>query len=71
MTLEERVIKVVQNQFDTSAIDRESYLTALGADPLDIIELSMEIEDEFTITLPDEVEWKTVADIIESVRAVI
>lgn len=38
----------------------------LGADSIDIVELSMYAEDEFAIEIPDEeVEaWKTVGDVI-------
>ena len=37
----------------------------LGADDLDIIELMMELEEEFDIEIPDEdcEKWKTVEDI--------
>lgn len=39
----------------------------LGADSLDIVELLMALEDEFGISLPDEVamQLKTVGDIVD------
>lgn len=38
----------------------------LGADSLDVVELLMSLEDEFGLSLPDEVamEMKTVSDIV-------
>ncbi len=38
----------------------------LGADSLDVVELLMSLEDEFGLSLPDEVamQMKTVADIV-------
>lgn len=38
----------------------------LGADSLDVVELLMTLEDEFNISLPDEVamQMKTVGDIV-------
>lgn len=38
----------------------------LGADSLDVVELLMTLEDEFNLSLPDEVamEMKTVGDIV-------
>jgi acyl carrier protein len=47
----------------------------LGADSLDMIEMLMEVEEEFAIEVPDEASdtWKTVADVekyLESVKAV-
>lgn len=38
----------------------------LGADSLDVVELLMSLEDEFGLSLPDEVamEMKTVGDIV-------
>ena len=40
------------------------------ADDLDVVELTMELEDKFQITIPDEdvEKWKTVGDVIDSVE---
>ena len=56
-TVEDRVKKIVCDQMGTSAenISREtSFVTDLGADSLDTVELVMEFEDEFEISIPDE-----------------
>ena len=43
----------------------------LGADSLDVVELLMALEDEYGISLPDEVAMKlqTVGDIVEYIDA--
>jgi len=51
------VIDAVSHQIqrDPSEITAESHLTAdLGMDSLDVVELQMELEDRFGITIPDE-----------------
>ena len=56
-SVEERVIRIVCNQMGTTA-DKVTYETSfvndLGADSLDTVELVMEFEDEFEISIPDE-----------------
>ena len=56
-SIEERVIKIVCNQMGTTPdkITKEtSFVNDLGADSLDTVELVMEFEDEFEISIPDE-----------------
>jgi len=56
-SIEERVKKIVCDQMGTTAekITREtSFINDLGADSLDTVELVMEFEDEFEISIPDE-----------------
>ena len=56
-TIEERVIKIVCDQMGATAdkVTKEtSFINDLGADSLDTVELVMEFEDEFDITIPDE-----------------
>ena len=56
-SIEERVTKIVCNQMGTTAekVSREtSFVNDLGADSLDTVELVMEFEDEFEISIPDE-----------------
>lgn len=57
MSVEERVIEIVSEQMGVSKdqITKEtSFITDLGADSLDTVELVMELEEEFDITIPDE-----------------
>ncbi len=56
-SIEERVKKIVCDQMGTTAdkISGEtSFINDLGADSLDTVELVMEFEDEFEISIPDE-----------------
>lgn len=56
-SVEERVIEIVSEQMGVAKdqITRDtSFVTDLGADSLDTVELVMEFEEEFGITIPDE-----------------
>lgn len=56
-SVEERVIQIVSEQMmhAKDQITREtSFVNDLGADSLDQVELVMELEEEFNITIPDE-----------------
>jgi acyl carrier protein len=56
-TIEERVIKIVCDQMGATAdkvTTETSFINDLGADSLDTVELVMEFEDAFEITIPDE-----------------
>ncbi|MCX5675030.1 MAG: acyl carrier protein [Planctomycetota bacterium] len=73
-TIEERVIEIVTEQMgvDKTLVTREtSFVNDLGADSLDTVELVMEFEDEFDISIPDEDAEKiqTVGQAIDYVEA--
>jgi acyl carrier protein len=73
-TIEERVIEIVAEQMgvDKTLVTREtSFVNDLGADSLDTVELVMEFEDEFDISIPDEDAEKiqTVGQAIDYVEA--
>ncbi len=56
-SIEERVIKIVCDQMGATPdkVSKEtSFINDLGADSLDTVELVMEFEDEFEISIPDE-----------------
>lgn len=55
--IKEKVIKIVSEQMgvDKSTITLEtSFVNDMGADSLDTVELVMEFEDEFELSIPDE-----------------
>ncbi len=55
--IEAKVIEIVSEQMgvDKSEITREtSFINDLNADSLDTVELVMEFEDEFNMSIPDE-----------------
>lgn len=71
--IEERVIGIVSEQL---SIPKEevarpnSFVDDLKADSLDVVELVMEFEDEFEITIPDDdyEKIKTVGDAIDYIE---
>ena len=55
--VEEKVVNIVCSQLGTSRDKVQpdtSFINDLGADSLDTVELVMEFEDEFEISIPDE-----------------
>ncbi len=55
--IENKVIEIISEQMgaDKSEITREtSFINDLNADSLDTVELVMEFEDEFDLSIPDE-----------------
>lgn len=56
-TIEERVIKLVCNNMKAKPENitmETSFVNDLGADSLDTVELVMELEEEFGLSIPDE-----------------
>ena len=56
-TIEQRVKEIIVNQLNVNEeqiTPTASFLDDLGADSLDTVELVMEFEDEFEISIPDE-----------------
>jgi len=65
-----RVIKVTVNELgvkEEEVSEPSSFTDDLGADSLDVVELVMAFEDEFTIDIPDEEvgEIKTVGHAVD------
>ena len=55
--IETKVVEIISEQMgvDKSEIAREtSFINDLNADSLDTVELVMEFEDEFDVSIPDE-----------------
>jgi acyl carrier protein len=55
--IEKKVIKIISDQIgvDKSEITHEiSFINDLNVDSLDVVELVMEFEDEFDMSIPDE-----------------
>lgn len=71
--LEEKVINIVSEQLNVAKDEitlSSNYLDDLKADSLDLVELVMEFEDEFGITVPDEdyEKIRTVGDSIAYIK---
>ena len=73
--IEKRVVEIISEQMgaDKAEITREtSFINDLNADSLDTVELVMEFEDEFDMSIPDEEAEKiqTVGAAIEYIATV-
>ncbi|MEE2825056.1 MAG: acyl carrier protein [Planctomycetota bacterium] len=73
-SVEEKVIEIVAGQLgvDKDKIKPESnFVNDLGADSLDTVELVMELEEEFDITIPDDAAEKiqTVGEAINHIES--
>lgn len=56
-SIESKVIEIISNQLSLEEDDIKGdsrFVDDLGADSLDIVELIMEMEEEFEIEIPDE-----------------
>lgn len=65
----DKIVEILskQLQIDKSKIKKESNIMEnLGADSLDVVEISMALEQEFNVSVPDEeiVNFKTPEDIL-------
>jgi acyl carrier protein len=70
--IEEKVFEIVSDKLsvDKSELSRStSFINDLNADSLDTVELVMELEDEFDMTIPDEEaeKLKTIGEAIDHV----
>ena len=73
MSVEEKVIGIVSEQLGVPKDDvasESSFVDDLKADSLDVVELVMEFEDEFEITIPDDdyEKIRTVSDAVKYIE---
>ena len=73
-TVRDKVVKIIREQLgqDKDNISNEThFINDLGADSLDTVELVMELEDEFGISISDEEAEKiqTVGDAVKYIEA--
>jgi len=73
-SVQERVIDIVAEQLgaDKEKITMEThFVNDLGADSLDTVELVMELEEEFDITIPDDAAEKiqTIGEAVKHIEA--
>ena len=71
--IEQKVIEIVSKQLGVAKekiTANSSFVNDLGADSLDTVELVMEIEDKFDLSIPDDAAEKiqTVGDAIKYVE---
>ncbi len=67
--IKEKVVDMVVEQLGVGrdqVTEQKNFVDDLGADSLDVAELTMEIEDEFDLNIPEDEEGiRTVGDAIE------
>ena len=73
MSTFERVQKIISEQLeiDSHLVTEDASISGdLGADSLDLVDLSMSIEEEFNIEVPDDVldHVRTVGDIVKFIE---
>lgn len=74
MTIAEKVKETISKQLNKSVeelTDEKEIVKDLGADSLDIVEMIMNLEEEYGISVPEEesVNIKTVGDIVKAIEA--
>ncbi len=72
-SIEEKLKEMIIKQFgesENTVTLESSFVNDLGADSLDIVELVMELEDEFDVNIPDEEAQKmqTVSDAVKYIN---
>jgi acyl carrier protein len=73
MSIEERLKEIIIKQFgegEKTVTLETSFVNDMGADSLDIVELVMELEDEFDVSIPDEEAEKmqTIGDAVKYIN---
>jgi len=71
--IQDRIIEIVAEKMDKPKEEispEKSFVNDLGADSLDTVELMMDIEDEFDLSIPEEEAQKlvTIGDAIKYVE---
>lgn len=74
MTLEEKVIDIIMEQLEVTREEcapEAAFIDDLGADSLDLVELIMEMEENFDIQIADDEleKIRTIQDVINFLRS--
>jgi len=69
----EKIAAIIAEKFDISPdeiTNETDIVNDLGADSLDIVDMLMMLEDEYGITIPDEVaqDMKTIGDVVSYIE---
>lgn len=73
MKIEEKIIEIIMEQLDVTkeqCVPEASFIDDLGADSLDLVELIMEMEENFGVEISDEElqNIRTIQDVINFIR---
>jgi acyl carrier protein len=74
MKLEDKVIEIIMEHLDVTreeCVPEASFIDDLGADSLDLVELIMEMEENFELQITDEEleKIRTIKDVIDFLRS--
>ncbi|MBN1613300.1 MAG: acyl carrier protein [Deltaproteobacteria bacterium] len=74
MTLEERIIDIIVEQLEVTreeCVPEAAFIDDLGADSLDLVELIMEMEENFGMQIADDEleKIRTIQDVIDFLRS--
>ena len=71
MTVFEKVqeVLVTELSLDQEEVTMEKSFTDLGIDSLDLVELVMQLEEEFDITIEESETLQTVGDVVNYIQA--
>lgn len=70
----DKVVEIIKNQFDIDEVSPETNLMEdLGSDSIGLLELVMEIEEEFNLEIDDSQlgNIKTIQDVVDSIEEAI
>ena len=70
MSIEDKVVEIIMEQLDVTkeeCVPEASFIDDLGADSLDIVELIMALEENFSIEITDE-ELRKIRTIQDSIN---
>ena len=73
MEIEEKIIAIIMEQLDATrerCVPEASFLNDLGADSLDLVELIMEMEENFDVEISDDElqNIRTIQDVIDFIK---
>ena len=70
MNIQERLAKIF-SKYNNATLAKETSLKELGLDSLDLVEVMMEIEEEFSIQFEDEemISLKTIGDVFALIES--
>lgn len=74
MKLEDRVIEIIMEQLNVSreeCVPEAAFIEDLGADSLDLVELVMEMEENFGLQIPDDdlQKIRTIQDVVNYLKS--
>lgn len=65
---QKKLLEIIKQTVGHEVAPQDS-LQELGMDSLDLVEIAMNVEEEFDISVPDDVseKWTTIADVIKTI----